>query len=259
MANQLHAAGLHPGRLGQRRGCSRASTTSRWSDNSLNTLDISATKHRLPPRLLPLGLVRPEQVRQARGTTTSTTTSVALRIGTAFTYAREDRLSDLADVSPGEQRPRTCRTARCCSGPGRWPTASRCRSPTSTCWAVDVGDQVPRARVQRRVHTRWLNKFRADGPLPDELHVRLGLRGVARLLRAAQAAWRSSCEPSFISGTVPRRGRGRRGLNWFPFDTRCVWLTVEVIGIRHSPYQRLYVYSAGQTGLLVPAQFLLRF
>jgi hypothetical protein len=65
---------------------------------------------------------------------------------------------------------------------------------------------------------------------------------------------------SFIRGPFRTGVEGAVGFQWFPFNTRGVWIAAEVIGIRNSPYQSvLYVYSAGQTGVLFPAQFLVRF
>jgi hypothetical protein len=53
---------------------------------------------------------------------------------------------------------------------------------------------------------------------------------------------------------------GSVGFNWYPFHTRQVWLDMEVIGIRDCPYfSGYYSYSVGQTGVVIPAQFLVRF
>jgi len=53
---------------------------------------------------------------------------------------------------------------------------------------------------------------------------------------------------------------GSVGFHWHPFGTRWVWLNAEVIGIKDSPYGSVpYVYSAGQTGVPIPVQVLLRF
>ena len=66
---------------------------------------------------------------------------------------------------------------------------------------------------------------------------------------------------SFIHGPFATGIEGAVGVQWYPFGTRQVWLTAEVIGIRNSPYQSvLYIYSSGQNRCaLVPVQFLVRF
>ena len=50
------------------------------------------------------------------------------------------------------------------------------------------------------------------------------------------------------------------GVTWYPFDTRQVWINLELDGIRDCPYfSGYYQYAVGQTGLVIPAQFLVRF
>ena len=65
---------------------------------------------------------------------------------------------------------------------------------------------------------------------------------------------------SLIHGPFATAVEGAVGFTWYPFDTRQVWLNAEVIGIKNCPYlSGYYMYSVGQTGLVIPAQFLLRF
>ena len=65
---------------------------------------------------------------------------------------------------------------------------------------------------------------------------------------------------SFIDGAFATAVEGAVGVQFYPVRTRDVALSGEVIGIRKSPFGSvLYVYSAGDTGVLVPVQFLLRF
>ena len=50
------------------------------------------------------------------------------------------------------------------------------------------------------------------------------------------------------------------GASWYPFNTRQVWLNAEAASIKNCPYGGgYYMYSVGQTGFVVPAQFMLRF
>jgi hypothetical protein len=65
---------------------------------------------------------------------------------------------------------------------------------------------------------------------------------------------------SLVSGPFATGVEGAIGAHWYPFNTRQVWLSLEAIGIKNCPYtSALYIYSSGQTGLLVPAQLLVRF
>jgi hypothetical protein len=65
---------------------------------------------------------------------------------------------------------------------------------------------------------------------------------------------------SLIDGPFATPFEAGGGVHWYPFDTRQVWLSFEAMGIKDCPYGSIYyAYSAGQTGLLVQSQFLLRF
>jgi hypothetical protein len=65
---------------------------------------------------------------------------------------------------------------------------------------------------------------------------------------------------SLVVGPYKKPIEGSIGANWYPFDTRQAWLNLEAIAIKDSPYGGgYYVYSVGQTGLLLQSQFLLRF
>ena len=64
-----------------------------------------------------------------------------------------------------------------------------------------------------------------------------------------------------IVGPFAKPVEGSVGANWYPFDTRQVWLNVEAIGIKDSPYGGgLLRLFGGADGLLasepVPAALL---
>ena len=112
-------------------------------------------------------------------------TSPALRVGTAFTYAHEDRLSDLAEAGPENN-------ATFISD-GQFLFATGALAPGVTIslanfylWAIDGGIKYKGLAFNVEFYLRWLNNFTADGPLADQQHVRLGLRRLARLLRAQE-------------------------------------------------------------------------
>jgi hypothetical protein len=184
--------------------------------------------------------------------------SVAVRVGTAFTYAREDRLSDLATSVPENN------STYMSDGTLLFETGSLADGITVSnanfyLWAVDLGIKYRGLAFNAELSNRWLNKFIADGPLPITSMYDLGLDaslGYFVLAKRLEITVRSS----FIRGPFRTGVEGAIGFQWFPFNTRGVWIAAEVIGIRNSPYQSvLYVYSAGQTGVLFPAQFLVRF
>ena len=184
--------------------------------------------------------------------------SVALRIGGAFTYAREDRLSDLATNVPENN------STYMSDGVLLFETGSLADMVTVSLahfhlLAFDAGIKYRGLSFNVEVSQRWLNNFTADGPLPISSMYDLGLDsslGYFVLPKRLEVTVRSS----FVRGPFRTGVEGAIGFHWFPFNTRGVWLAAEAIYIKNSPYQSvLYVYSAGQTGVLFPAQFLVRF
>jgi len=182
---------------------------------------------------------------------------LALRIGTAFTYAREDRLSDLSTASPENNS--------IFISDGSLLFATGALAPNVTVqlanyylWAIDAGMKFRGLALNAELYQRWLNDFSADGPLPLKSMYDWGLEA-----SLGYFVLRNKLEPygraSFVIGPYRKAAEGAGGLNWYPFGTRQVWLNAEAIGISNCPYQSaLYVYSVGQTGLLIQSQFLVR-
>jgi hypothetical protein len=184
--------------------------------------------------------------------------SGALRIGTSFTFAREDRLSDLSTGVPENN------STFMSDGVLLFETGALAPDITVTLanfylWAIDFGVKYRGFAFNVELSQRWLNNFRADGPLPISRMYDWGADmslGYFVLTRRLETYVRSS----FISGPFRTGVEGAVGLHFYPFNTRGVWLSAEAIAIQNSPYGSvLYTYSAGQTGVLFPAQFLLRF
>jgi hypothetical protein len=225
--------------------------------NSLNTLDISATRidHNFAYSLSvwydhnKFGL--PWNDFEYHDT-------VALRVGAAGTFAREDRLSDLSTASP-ENNATFISDGNLLFGTGSLAPGVTVQLANFYLLAVDFGLKFRGLAFNVELYQRWLNEFEADGPLPlDSMHD----WGFEASL--GYFVWRSRLElyarTSYVNGPFNTGVEGGGGLHWYPFRTRHVWLNLEVMGIEDSPYGSvLYVYSAGQSGVLVQSQFLLRF
>jgi hypothetical protein len=183
---------------------------------------------------------------------------LAIRAGTAFTYAPEDRLSDLATPSP-------LNNATFLSD-GLLLFATGALAPNVTVerakhylWAGDLGFKFKGLAVNFELHQRWLNDFVADGPLPlDSIHD-WGFEasvGYFVLRRRLEIYGRTS----LVAGSFATPVEGGGGITWYPFATRHMWLNLEALAIDGSPYGGgYYVYSVGQTGFLLQSQFMLRF
>ena len=73
-------------------------------------------------------------------------------------------------------------------------------------------------------------------------------------------SWELFLRSSLIVGPFATALEESVGFNWYPFDTRQVWINAEVAYVHKSPYGGgYYMYSVGQTGWVFPLQFLLRF
>ena len=225
--------------------------------NSLNTLDIKAAN--IDYRFAVLGhrLVRPQRLRQAVERLRAPRRRRRCASGTAFTYAREDRLSDLAEAGPENNATYI--------SDGKLLFATGALAPDVTIsladyylWAIDGGIKYKGLAFNVEFYQRWLNKFTADGPLPINSMYDWGFDaslGYFVLPRALETYVRSSLiDGPFATAVGAPSGplvpvRDARGL-----------AQRRGVGIKNCPYGgTYYMYSVGQTGFLVPAQFLLRF
>lgn len=225
--------------------------------NSLNTLDISANKidHNLAYSasvwydLNEFGKEYNDYEYH---------TAVALRLGGAFTFAREDRLSDLSLASPENN------TTFISDGTLLFETGSLATDVTVNLanfylLAIDAGIKYRGFTLNAEFFQRWLNDFDADGPLPLSRMEDWGFEASAGYF-VLKSKLETYARTSLVDGPFGTGVEAALGFHWYPAPTRWVWLTAEAIWIKDSPYGSiLYVYSAGQTGFLFPVQFLLRF
>ena len=182
----------------------------------------------------------------------------ALRVGTAFTFAREDRLSGLSEANP-ENNQTFISDGSLLFETGAVAPDVTIQLANFYLWAVDVGYKYRGLAFNAELYQRWLNDFEADGPLPIESMHDWGMEG-----SLGYFVLRSRLEPyirgSFIRGPFGTGAEAAVGVTWYPFKTRGVWLNGELIGIKDSPYGSIYyIYAAGQTGLLIPVQLMVRF
>ncbi|HKQ71290.1 MAG TPA: hypothetical protein VJT73_18230 [Polyangiaceae bacterium] len=225
--------------------------------NSLNTLDIAATK--IDHNFAYSGNIWHDHNDFGKAWNDfEYHAEPALRVGTSFTFAREDRLSDLAEASPENN------SIFISDGTLLFETGALAPNVTVELanyylWAVDAGIKYRGLSFNLEVYQRWLNHFAANGPLPLSSMYDWGFEASLGYF-ALRSRLETYVRTSLIHGPFQTAVEGAPGFNWYPFDTRNVWLSSELVLISGSPYQSvLYVYSSGQTGLLVPVQFLLRF
>lgn len=182
----------------------------------------------------------------------------SLRLGSSFTFAPEDRLSDLDTTLP-ENSQTFLSDGTLLFETGALAPDVTVRLADFYLWAGDVGLKYRGLAVNFELFQRWINDLVADGPLPLGSVFDWGFDasvGYFVLRRKLEVYGRAS----LVTGSFKTPVEGSVGVNWYPFDTRQVWLNLEAIGIKDSPYGGgYYVYSVGQTGFLFQSQLLVRF
>jgi hypothetical protein len=182
---------------------------------------------------------------------------VALRLGSAFTFAPEDRLSDLSQTGPENN------VTFISDGLFLFETGALAPNVTMITanfylWAIDAGLKYRGFAFNCELYLRWLNDFVADGPLPISNMFDWGVDSSVAYFFFKRVELFSRF--SMIKGPFATAGEGSVGFTWYPFDTRQVWIDAELAYVKNSPYAGgYYMYSVGQTGLVIPVQFVLRF
>jgi hypothetical protein len=150
-------------------------------------------------------------------------TRPSLRIGTAFTFAREDRLSDLSAPNPENN------SIYISDGSLLFATGSVAPNVTIQLAnyylsAIDAGFKYRGLAVNAQLYQRWLNRFSADGPLPINSMYDWSFEA-----SVGYFAVRSKLEPyartSAVRGPFGESIEGAGGLNWFPLGIRGVGST----------------------------------
>jgi hypothetical protein len=182
----------------------------------------------------------------------------ALRVGSAFTFAREDRLSDLSTASP-ENNATFLSDGTLLFERGSLASDVTVSLANFYLWAIDAAIKYRGFAFNTEFALRWLNHFTADGQLPMRSIFDWG--GEASLgYFVVRDRLDVYARTSLIKGSFRTSAEGGGGFNFYPARTRQVWLNLELIGVHRSPYGSvLYVYSAGQTGTLIQSQLLVRF
>ncbi|HET9952300.1 MAG TPA: hypothetical protein VFS09_10960 [Candidatus Eisenbacteria bacterium] len=129
--------------------------------------------------------------------------------------------------------------------------------------AVDAGVKHRGFFLQAEHYIRWLDKFKADGPVPTSEIQDRGFY-IQAAAYAIPKKWEVYVATSQIYGDEDA-GFGDSneyilGSNWYPFDTRDTRLNVQYIGVNHSPVGSTFgYYTAGQTGSTVAIAYSLMF
>jgi len=221
--------------------------------NSLNTLNISTTK--IDRNMVysgstwwePLGDYGPPGAARMAFSDLEYHESPVVRIGTSVTGAREDRFSDLDQNTPDNSAVYNS------DGVLFFSTGSLAPGVTVQLanyymWAQDFGYKYRGFAFNAQYYFRWLNSFRADGPLPLSSTFDHGFEASAGYFVIPK-----TCEvygrASVVFGQFRDSNEYAVGFNWHPWQNRGFRLIGEANHVESSPTNSIQtIYNSGMTG-----------
>ena len=232
--------------------------------NGLNTLNISANK--IDTNLVLAGSVwweplgpysEPGKSRQMYDDYFALP-NTRIRVGTSFTKSREDRFSELDQLTPDNTSIHNSDGVLFFST-GALALGVTVQEATYKMWAIDGGLKKSGFSVNGQYYFRWLNDFDADGPLPVASTYDSGFE-----LSAGQFIVPKTLElyarGSKVFGQFANPYEYAGGLKWYFLPTERVWLTAELMRVHRSPYGGAFTpYTAGMTGWAPMIQTVLAF
>jgi len=232
--------------------------------NGLNTLNISATK--IDTNLLFSGSVWWEPLGpygepgKARNMYEDYFDSkkVRIRLGTAFTRSPEDRFSNLEQSNPENTSLHNSDGVLTFST-GAFAPGVTVEKATYSMWAIDGGLKYNGLAINGQYYFRWLNDFKADGPLPLSSTFDHGFELSAgkfvipkKLILFARG--------SMVFGQFGDSHEYAGGLKWHFLPTERLWLSAELMRVYKVPYSGTFTpYTAGMTGWAPMVQTVLAF
>jgi hypothetical protein len=232
--------------------------------NGLNTLSITANK--IDTNLLfsgsvwwePLGPYGPPGKSRNMYDDYSSSKKVRIRLGTAFTRARENRFSDLDQSSPENTSIYNSDGVQAFAT-GAFAPGVTLQDATYKMWAADYGIKWNGLAVNGQYFMRWLNDFIADGPLPLQSTFDQGGEFSAsyfvkpkKVMPYARTSW--------VHGQFGNSYEYGAGVKWYYVPTERLWFQTEVFRVERAPYSGAFTpYTAGMTGWVPMIQALLAF
>ena len=233
--------------------------------NSLNTLSIAANK--IDKDLLGSGSVWWEPMGpygepgRARNMYDDYFASrkVRIRLGTSFTRARENRISDL-DISSPENTAIYNSDGVQAFATGAFAPGVTLQDATYKMSAIDGGLKWNGLAVNGQYFMRWLNDFVADGPLPLGSTFDHGAE-VSASYFVKPKKWMPYVRASWIRGQFRDPYEYGAGLRWYYLRTDRLWLNAEVFHLTGgAPYTGTFTpYTAGMTGWVPMVQAYVAF
>lgn len=232
--------------------------------NGLNTLNLSAAKideHLMASGSVwwePLGDYGPPGKSRNMYDDYYATPDLRIRLGTSFTWAREDRFSDLDQSSP-ENTSMHNSDGVLTFATGAFAPGVTVDNATYRMWAIDWGLKKAGWSINGQYYFRWIDDFKADGPIPIKSMFDHGFElSAAAFLkpRTLMAYGRGS----MVFGEFRDSWEAGVGVKWYFVPTERMWLTAELMRVEDVPYGGVFTpYTAGLTAWVPMVQAVLAF
>jgi hypothetical protein len=232
--------------------------------NGLNTLNISA--NRIDTNLMysgsvwwePLGDYGPPGKSRNMYDDYFASDTVRVRIGTAFTRAREDRFSDQNQSSP-ENTSMYNSDGVLMFSTGSFAPGVTVDKATYKMWSIDAGVKWNGLAINAQYFFRWLNDFLADGPLPLSSTFDQGFELSAGTFVIPQKVMVYG-RGSMVLGQFRNSWEAAAGVKWYFLPTERMWLSAELMRTVNTPYSGTFTpYTAGMTAWVPMIQAVLAF
>ena len=232
--------------------------------NGLNTLNISAAK--IDENLMasgsvwwePLGDYGPPGKSRNMYDDYYASPDLRIRLGTSYTWAKEDRFSDL-DTSSPENTSIHNSDGVLTFATGAFAPGVTVSNATYRMWAIDWGLKKAGWSVNGQYYFRWLNDFKADGPIPvkDTFDHGFELSAAAFIKPQELMVYGRG---SRVFGEFRDSWEAGVGVKWYFVPTERMWLTAELMRVVDTPYGGVFTpYTAGLTAWVPMVQGVLAF
>jgi len=181
-----------------------------------------------------------------------------VRFGTSFTKSKEDRFTNTAAGNP-ENNGLFNSDGVNTFATGAFAPGVTVTDVTYRMLAADGGVKWRGLAVNGQYFFRWLNNFRADGPIPIRSTFDHGFETVVSQF-VVPKKWELYGRTSFIFGQFRNSYEYAPGVKWYPLNNHRVWLVAEGLRIVKSPTTGVISpYNSGFTGWSPMLQWMFNF
>jgi hypothetical protein len=232
--------------------------------NGLNTLNISAAK--IDSKLMgaasvwwePLGDYGPPGKSRNMYDDYYATDDLRIRLGTSFTWSREDRFSNLDQSSP-ENTALHNSDGVLTFATGAFAPGVTLDKATYRMLALDWGLKKSGWSLNGQYFFRWLDHFQADGPIPIDSTFDHGFELSAAAFLVPQKV-EAYGRGSMVFGEFRDSWEAAVGVKWYVVPTERMWLAAELMRTVNVPYGGTFTpYTAGMTAWVPMVQAIIAF